>query len=91
MGEACTHLDQIDLEVQPDSSEGCTECIEMGSGWVHLRMCMSCGHVACCDDSPNKHATKHYVESHHPIISSLQPGEDWLWCFEDKVMLAPAA
>ena len=81
----CAHLDQIDLDVKPDSSEGCSDCLAIGGTWVHLRMCMSCGHVACCDSSPNKHATAHHNASEHPIVRSLEPGEDWLWCYEEEV------
>ncbi len=81
----CAHLDQIDLDVQPDSSEGCSDCLAIGGTWVHLRMCMSCGHVACCDSSPNKHATAHHNTTEHPIVRSLEPGEDWLWCYEEEV------
>ena len=83
---SCAHLDQIDLDVEPDSSEGCPDCLAIGGVWVHLRMCMSCGHVGCCDDSPNKHATQHHNATGHPIITSLEPGEDWLWCYEDQLM-----
>ena len=61
----------------------------MGSRWQHLRMCMTCGHVGCCDSSPNRHASKHYASSGHPIVRSLEPGEKWMWCFEDEVMLPP--
>ena len=62
----------------------------MGSEWVHLRLCLSCGHVGCCDDSPNRHATKHFRKIHHPIIRSLEPGEDWGWCFIDELVMEPA-
>ena len=81
----CTHENQI-REVTP-SAQGCEDCLKMGAGWVHLRMCMTCGHVGCCDQSPNKHATKHYHETGHPIIRSFQPGEDWLWCYIDEQVL----
>ncbi len=81
----CTHLDQIDLDVQPDSTEGCSECLAIGGTWVHLRMCMTCGHVACCDSSPMRHASAHHAETGHPIMRSIEPGEDWLWCFVDEV------
>lgn len=86
MADPCSHVDQI-AEVAPDSTEGCSECLAMGSGWVHLRMCMSCGHVGCCDSSLNKHASKHYASSGHPIARSMEQGEDWMWCFEDEVMV----
>ncbi|MFL5403516.1 MAG: ubiquitin carboxyl-terminal hydrolase 14 [Gemmatimonadales bacterium] len=85
----CTHLDQI-RPVQPATPEGCEECLKTGSWWVHLRLCLSCGHVGCCDSSPNKHATKHFRASSHPIIRSFEPGEDWGWCYADEVMFEPA-
>ena len=77
----CTHTDQI-RDVSPSSS-GCEECLKMGSRWVHLRLCLSCGHVGCCDSSPNRHATKHYHGTRHPIIRSAEPGESWRWCYVD--------
>ena len=80
----CTHLDQI-KEVKP-SADGCEECLKTGSWWVHLRICRICGHVGCCDQSPNKHATKHFHATGHPIIQSIEPGEDWLWCYVDKIV-----
>jgi uncharacterized UBP type Zn finger protein len=83
----CTHRDQI-RDVSPSSSEGCEKCLATGDTWVHLRMCMSCGHVGCCNDSKNKHAAKHFQSSHHPIVKSLEPGEDWLWCYADNALLA---
>lgn len=89
MAEGCSHVDQIVADVEPDSTEGCSECLAIGARWVHLRMCMSCGHVGCCDSSPNRHASKHHAASGHPIARSLQPGEDWMWCFVDEVMLLP--
>jgi CPA2 family monovalent cation:H+ antiporter-2 len=81
----CAHLPQTH-PVLP-SAPGCEECLKMGDSWVHLRICMSCGHVGCCDSSKNKHATKHYHTTTHPIVRSLEPGEDWGWCYEDEVML----
>jgi uncharacterized UBP type Zn finger protein len=69
------------------ASAGCGECLKMGDGWVHLRLCRTCGHVGCCDDSKNKHATKHYHATKHPIITSLEPGETWSWCFVDEEVL----
>jgi len=77
----CTHLDQV-ADVTP-SSEGCEDCLRIGGYWVHLRMCMSCGHVGCCDNSPNKHATKHAHRTTHPVIRSYEPGEDWGYCYPD--------
>lgn len=85
MQKTCTHLNQIQ-EVVP-SGEGCKECLETGGQWVHLRVCLTCGHVGCCDSSPGKHATKHFRETSHPIIQSFEPGEDWLWCYVDEVFL----
>ena len=78
----CTHLDQI--EVVTPSGEGCKECLELGDTWVHLRLCMSCGHVGCCDNSKNKHATKHFAATAHPIIMSYERGEQWGWCYVDQ-------
>ena len=77
----CTHLDQI--EVVTPSGNGCKECLELGDTWVHLRLCMSCGHVGCCDNSKNKHATKHFGSTQHPIIMSYERGEEWGWCYVD--------
>ncbi|GIH99213.1 ubiquitin carboxyl-terminal hydrolase 14 [Planobispora takensis] len=65
---------------------GCEECLAVGSGWVHLRRCLSCGHIGCCDSSPNKHATAHFKESGHPVIVSFEPGENWRWCYLDEVV-----
>jgi hypothetical protein len=84
--EACAHLDQINPDVVP-SGNGCEECLKMGSTWVHLRLCLTCGKVGCCDSSPNRHATKHFHEAGHPIVRSFQPGEDWAWCYVDEVFL----
>jgi hypothetical protein len=80
----CTHLDQV-VVARPDSVDGCEECLKIGSRWVHLRVCRTCGRVGCCDDSPNRHASKHAGESGHPIITSVEPGEDWSYCFVDDV------
>jgi uncharacterized UBP type Zn finger protein len=80
----CSHLDTIKVD-PPEEVEGCEECLKIGSTWVHLRLCRACGKVGCCDDSPNRHATAHFAESGHPIISSLEPGEDWFWCYMDRL------
>ena len=85
MSNTCTHLDQIQ-NVKP-SSKGCAECLKLGDRWVHLRMCMICGNVGCCDDSKNKHATKHFWSTEHPIVRSLEPGEDWRWCYVDEIAM----
>jgi hypothetical protein len=82
--DTCEHVDQIQ-EVTP-SGDGCKECLEMGDSWVHLRVCMICGHVGCCDSSKNKHATKHYHGTEHAIIKSFEPEEEWGWCYPDELM-----
>ena len=80
----CGHLESI-RDVTP-SSEVCEDCLRAGGRWVHLRMCMACGHVGCCDDSPNHHATEHWNEHNdHPLIRSFEPGEDWWWCYDDDL------
>src|SRR5438094_920120 len=86
----CSHLDQIEVTELPESIEGCEECLKIGGVWVHLRMCMTCGKIGCCDSSPNRHATAHAGESEHPIIRSAEPGEDWSWCYIDEVAFATA-
>jgi hypothetical protein len=80
----CTHLDQIVVD-RPEQTEGCEECLKIGGTWMHLRVCRTCGKVGCCDSSPNRHASRHAREVGHPIITSMQPGEDWSWCFVDEV------
>jgi len=77
------HLREIRDDVVP-SAEGCEDCLRIGGEWVHLRLCLTCGHVGCCDSSPNRHARKHFTVTHHPIIQSFEPGEDWRWCFVDE-------
>lgn len=88
MSAQCRHLDQI-LPVHPHT-RGCEECLKSGDTWVHLRMCMSCGKVGCCDSSKNRHATHHWQETHHPIMRSLERGEDWYWCYADELAFIPA-
>jgi CPA2 family monovalent cation:H+ antiporter-2 len=78
----CAHLGQI-KKVYP-SAAGCEECLQTGDAWVHLRICLTCGHMGCCDDSKNKHATAHYHASNHPLIQSMERGEDWAWCYADE-------
>ena len=85
MKKQCTHLDQI-RDVEPHT-RGCEECLKTGSSWVHLRLCLTCGHVGCCDSSPNKHATKHYQHTKHAIVRSAEPGENWAWCYPDQLMM----
>ena len=83
MAGTCTHLDQIH-DVTP-TGDGCEDCLATGGRWVHLRLCMTCGKVGCCDSSPNRHATAHHHASGHPIIQSFEPGEGWWWCFVDEL------
>ena len=83
MAATCTHLDEI-ADVAP-SGDGCIDCLAIGGHWLHLRRCAECGHVGCCDNSPNKHATKHFHESSHPLVQSYEPGEEWYWCYLDEV------
>ncbi len=83
MHNGCTHLDQI--KVKTTKTHVCEECVKMGDTWVHLRLCLICGHVGCCDSSKNKHATKHFQKVKHPLIRSIEPGESWVWCYVDQV------
>jgi uncharacterized UBP type Zn finger protein len=76
------HLKEI-RDVTP-SAKGCEDCLKIGAQWVHLRLCLICGHVGCCDSSPNRHATKHFHATKHPIVRSFEPGETWRWCFVDE-------
>jgi monovalent cation:H+ antiporter-2, CPA2 family len=85
MATECTHLDQIH-DVRP-RTDGCEECLKTGDSWAPLRLCLTCGHVGCCDDSPNTHATKHFHATQHPIITSLEPGQSWRWCYVDEIGL----
>jgi Zn ribbon nucleic-acid-binding protein len=85
MNVQCSHLSHI-RDVEPHPENGCEECLKMNDTWVHLRECLECGHVGCCDSSKNKHATKHFHATNHPIIQSFQPGESWKWCYVDEVM-----
>jgi uncharacterized UBP type Zn finger protein len=80
----CRHLKGI-RQVAP-SSTGCEDCLRIGDEWVHLRMCTTCGHVGCCDDSKNRHATRHYEATGHPIVRSYEPGEEWFWCYADELL-----
>jgi uncharacterized UBP type Zn finger protein len=84
---ACTHVDTVRVTELPQPLLGCEECLKTGSGWVHLRMCLGCGKVGCCDQSPNKHAAAHFREDGHPLIRSAEPGEDWAWCYVDELAL----
>jgi uncharacterized UBP type Zn finger protein len=84
---ACTHLNQVEVTRLPESVEGCEECLAIGDPWLHLRICLVCGKVGCCDDSPNRHATAHARSSGHPLIRSLEPREDWSYCYPDDLAL----
>jgi uncharacterized UBP type Zn finger protein len=83
----CTHLESVTIDELPPEVAGCEDCLRTGGVWLHLRICLSCGHVGCCDDSPNRHATAHNRETEHPLIRSLEPGEEWSWCFVDEVAM----
>ena len=85
MAQTCTHLDQIAVE-RPGRVAGCEECLASGARWVHLRVCRICGHVACCDSSPNQHASHHAAATSHAIVTSVEPGENWSYCYVDDVM-----
>jgi uncharacterized UBP type Zn finger protein len=89
MTPECTHLGEV-RDVTPSTPDGCEECLAAGDRWVHLRLCLECGHVGCCDQSPGKHATKHFHRTGHPIIRSFEPGENWGWCYVDEEMFEPA-
>ncbi|MES2203571.1 MAG: UBP-type zinc finger domain-containing protein [Patescibacteria group bacterium] len=82
----CKHIDKAGETTKAKTPEGCAECLQMGDTWVHLRLCLTCGHVGCCDSSKNKHATAHFKETGHPVIRSFQPGEHWLWCYVDELV-----
>jgi len=85
MAAPCSHLNQI--KVTSTETRVCEDCVKTGDTWVHLRMCLECGHVGCCDSSKNKHATKHFRQQKHPLMRSIEPGEHWVWCYVDQ--LAP--
>lgn len=84
----CTHLGEV-RAVDPNTPGVCEDCIREGTQWVHLRLCLECGHVGCCDSSPQTHATKHWQHVSHAIVRSLEPGEDWAWCYADSLVLLP--
>ncbi|MGD9735802.1 MAG: UBP-type zinc finger domain-containing protein [Solirubrobacterales bacterium] len=87
MAAECTHLDQVQVLAPPPVIPGCEECLKLGTPWVHLRMCQTCGHIGCCDNSPGRHATGHNHVTGHPIIRSVEPGETWSWCYPDELMM----
>jgi uncharacterized UBP type Zn finger protein len=84
---SCTHLDTIRVTELPAAVDGCVDCLREGGVWMHLRICLQCGHVGCCDDSPGQHASRHAAGTGHPIIRSLEPGEEWSWCFDDQLAM----
>jgi uncharacterized UBP type Zn finger protein len=86
----CTHLEEVRLLEPPAPVVGCEECMKNGDRWVHLRMCQMCGQISCCDSSPNRHASRHAHEQGHPIARSVEPGEDWSWCYVDELMFVLA-
>ena len=87
MSDECTHLDTVKVTQLPASVDGCAECLAGGTGWLHLRLCLWCGHVGCCDSSPQRHATAHSRQTGHPLMRSIEPGESWSWCYVDEVGL----
>lgn len=84
----CAHL-KAATDHEPNTPAGCEECLKLGDNWVHLRLCLTCGRVGCCDDSKNTHATKHYRASKHPVIRSFEPGEQWRYCYPDDLGVDP--
>ena len=85
MQNECTHLNQI--KVRQTHKHVCEDCVKTGDSWVHLRMCLTCGHVGCCDSSKNKHATRHFHETQHALMRSVEPRESWVWCYVDEMEL----
>ena len=79
----CNHLSQI--KITKTDKHVCEDCVKTGDTWVHLRLCLECGHVGCCDSSKNRHATKHFHQTKHPLMRSIEPGEAWVWCYEDAI------
>ena len=88
---SCTHFTRETTFPEPNTPAGCEECLASGDSWVHLRLCLECGHVGCCDSSPNRHASKHFRQTGHPLVASLEPGEAWVWCYADEVFFETAA
>jgi len=81
----CEH--EMALDPVSPRTRGCEECLKQGTGWVHLRLCLTCGHVGCCDSSPGRHATRHFHQTSHPVVASYEPGERWAWCYVDEMEL----
>jgi uncharacterized UBP type Zn finger protein len=87
MESLCSHLAALDVaHLRHDTLHVCPECVALGDEWVHLRVCQSCGHVGCCDQSQNRHATKHFHSTQHPVVTSAEPGEQWAFCYPDQEM-----
>jgi uncharacterized UBP type Zn finger protein len=86
-GNECGHLHQVRIAQLAESVDGCGECLKAGDPWLHLRMCLECGEVGCCDSSPNRHASKHAASTGHPLVRSIEPGEDWAYCYLDGVTM----
>ena len=84
MPSRCTHLEHI--RITSTDKHVCEDCVKTGDSWVHLRLCLECGHVGCCDSSKNKHATRHFQETTHPLVRSIERGEHWVWCYVDETM-----
>lgn len=82
----CAHLGDAAADAAATTPDGCAECLATGGTWVHLRLCLQCGHVGCCDSSPSRHASAHFAGTEHPVIRSYEPGERWRWCFVDEVI-----
>lgn len=80
------HLEMV-RQVRPRTPNGCEECLRLNTPWVHLRLCLTCGHVGCCDSSPMRHARSHAGYQRHPIVQSFEPGEDWRWCYFDEAFV----
>ncbi len=85
----CSHAAEVKVHAVQRPGDGCVDCLKMGGQWVHLRVCLICGHVGCCDSSPNRHATKHFHKTTHPIITSAEAGETWVWCFVHDAAISP--
>ena len=87
----CSHTDSIQVTELPAEVAGCEDCLKTGDVWLHLRICLTCGHVGCCDSSRYEHATKHFHRTKHPIVQSIEPSESWKWCYADEVLIESRA
>ena len=84
----CAHVGELKIKQVHRPGKACEDCVPIGGRWLHLRECLTCGHVACCDSSPNQHASKHFHATRHPLITSLEQGETWVWCYVDEAAIA---